>query len=332
MLDSARVPSTNATAPKGLAADRNGLDRRQVAEIQRARVLAGMIDVASERGVGNVTISHVVGRSGVSRRTFYELFEDREDCFLAAFDEAVRWIAAVVVPSYEGEHGWRERIRASLKALLEFLEYEPGVGRLIIVQTLGAGARALECRRRVLEQIIAVVDQGREAGKRGDGLSPLVAEGVVGGAFSLIHSRLLQDGGAPLIELLNPLMAMIVLPYLGPAASRRELAQPTPAIVSDGKRPTGDPLRDLGMRLTYRTVRVLFAIGAHPGASNRQVADSSGIRDKGQTSKLLTRLEHLGLIENAGQAHTKGEPNKWMLTDRGHEVREAMAPALQLLP
>jgi DNA-binding MarR family transcriptional regulator len=118
---------------------------------------------------------------------------------------------------------------------------------------------------------------------------------------------------------------MVVLPYLGAAASRRELAQPVPKAPNGGRRVAADPLRDLEMRLTYRTVRVLLAIGAHPGASNRQVADSSGIRDQGQISKLLARLEHLGLIRNAGDAHAKGEPNAWTLTERGGEVREAIS-------
>jgi AcrR family transcriptional regulator len=332
-----RTPSAR-TAPDGLTATRNGLPHpgtphdggrasgpEHVGDIQRARILTAMVEVASERGVGNATVSHVVARSGVSRRTFYELFEDREDCFLAAFDEAVQWITAAVAPAYERERGWRERIRSGLRALLEFLEHEPGVGRLVIVQTLGAGPKALERRRRVLAQIIAIVDQGRGAGKAGDGLPPLTAEGVVGGVCSLIHSRLLDDGDAPLVELLNPLMTMIVLPYLGPAASRRELAQPTPKAPNGGRRVAADPLRDLEMRLTYRTVRVLLAIGAHPGASNRLVADIAGIRDQGQVSKLLARLEHLGLICNAGNAHAKGEPNAWTLTERGADVREAVS-------
>jgi DNA-binding MarR family transcriptional regulator len=79
------------------------------------------------------------------------------------------------------------------------------------------------------------------------------------------------------------------------------------------------------MRLTYRTVRVLAAIAAHANASNRQVADASGVQDQGQISKLLARLEHLGLIENAGAGGpTRGEPNAWRLTPRGREVEHAI--------
>jgi AcrR family transcriptional regulator len=305
--------------------ERVHLARGQVSEIQRRRVLAAMVDVVSERGVGNVTVARVVGRSGVSRRTFYELFEDSEDCFLAAFDQAVQRIASVVVPAYRQHSRWREQIRDGLMALLGFLEVEPGVGRLVIVEALAAGPRALERRQRVLARITTIVDRGRSEVRKGEGPPLLTAEGVVGGAFSLIHSRLLEDDRGPLIELTGPLMSMIVLPYLGASAARRELERPVPVSLDGARRGGMDPLRDLEMRLTYRTVRALLAIGAHPGASNRQVADAAGIRDQGQVSKLLARLEQLGLIHNGGEGQAKGEPNAWTLTERGGEVREAIS-------
>jgi DNA-binding MarR family transcriptional regulator len=83
-------------------------------------------------------------------------------------------------------------------------------------------------------------------------------------------------------------------------------------------------LRELGMRLTYRTVRVLLAIAEYPGASNRQVADASGVVDQGQISKLLVRLEHLGLIHNGRSDSARGEPNVWSLTARGGEIERAI--------
>jgi AcrR family transcriptional regulator len=283
-----------------------------------------MVDVAAERGAANVTVAHVVAHSGVSRRTFYEQFEDREDCFVAAFEVAVENMAAGVLPAYERPGKWRERIRASLSALLEGLDEDPAIGRLLIVEMLGAGQPALERRRQLLGQIIKAVDRGRAEGK-GEGPPSLTAEGVVGGVFSLIHSRLLDGGRASLLELLNPLMSMIVLPYLGPAAARRELREPAPQTLKGIRRIASDPLRELEMRLTYRTMRVLLAIGSHPGASNRQIADASGISDQGQVSKLLTRLEQLGLISNAGNARAKGEPNAWTLTERGAAIQEAIS-------
>jgi DNA-binding MarR family transcriptional regulator len=139
-----------------------------------------------------------------------------------------------------------------------------------------------------------------------------------------VHVRLSERDPKPLAGLLNQLMGMIVLPYRGHEAAERELKHPKP---KPRRRPTpapADPLRELGMRVTYRTVRVLLAIAERPGASSREVADASGITDQGQMSKLLWRLEHVGLIANGAQGHGRGEPNVWSLTPRGGQVQRAI--------
>jgi AcrR family transcriptional regulator len=304
----------------------NGLERERVTDIQRARMLASMFDVVCELGVAKVSVAHVVARSGVSRRTFYEIFEDREDCFLAAFDEAVRCAAERVLEAYATAGGWRERMRSSLVALLQFFDEEPSMARLLVVEALAAGPRALERRRRVLAKIVQAVDEGRRESKSGSEPPPLTAEGVVGAVFSVIHGRMLQSDPGALVDLTGPLMSMVVLPYIGARAARRELERPLP---SPAGRVHGtsskNPLRDLDMRLTYRTVRVLLAIAAHPHASNRRIADTAEVTDQGQMSKLLARLRQLGLIENAGRgAAARGEPNAWTLTARGHEVEQTI--------
>ena len=304
-----------------------------------------MVEVSAERGSANVSVANVVERAGVSRRTFYELFEDREECFLAAFDDAMARVSRHVLDAYDPEAKWVERVRTALIAALQFLDVERGAGQLLIVGSLGAGHQALERRRRGIAQIISFIDQGRSESKAGEELPPLTAEGIVGGVLSVLHSRLLDpsDGGLDsstgsttpgaretnsensLLRLAGPLMSMIVLPYLGPAAARRELARPAPPAPSRTVASGPDPLRELRMRLTYRTVRVLLAVAATPGGSNRQVADESGIGDQGQISKLLARLHGLGLIENTGAPAMRGAPNAWILTDRGWEVQAAFA-------
>ena len=296
-----------------------------VAEIQRARIVSAMAEVCRERGASNVSVAHVVGRAGVSRRTFYELFSDRDDCFLAAFDDAVERIGALVMPAWRGDGSWRERIRGSLVALLSFLDYDPGMGRLVIVESLGAGRSALERRGHVLAQVIAAVDAGRGEAKSASDAQPVAAEGAVGAVLSVLYARLSEERPGRLVELTNPLMSMIVLPYLGSAAARRELTRPVPKPDTAVSRSPSmsDPLRELNMRLTYRTVRVLVAIGAHPGASNRAVGRQAGIDDQGQISKLLARLARLGLVENGGGV-ARGAANAWRLTTRGVELERAI--------
>jgi AcrR family transcriptional regulator len=298
-----------------------------VFEIQRSRLLAAMVEECAERGAANVSVAHVVSRAGVSRRTFYEIFTDGEDCFLAAFDESVARASRYVLESYDHDASWAERIRTSFTGLLSFLDAESAVGQLLLVGSLGAGPGALERRRRLIVQMIALVDEGRKESKVGDELPPLTAEGLVGGVLSVLHSRLLDHDSGQLVELSGPLMSMIVLPYLGQAAARKELARPAPCAPVQPLSPSPDPLRELGMRLTYRTVRVLLAVAATPGGSNREVADASGISDQGQISKLLARLHGLGLIENTGSGSVRGAPNSWVLTDRGWKVQGALTRA-----
>ncbi len=295
-----------------------------VEEIQRVRILGAMAEECAERGAANVTVAHVVARSGVSRRTFYELFVDREACFLATLEEAVEHCATYILPAYAAPARWRERIRAALVALLEFLHEEPFQGRLMIVETLGAGAKALERRRELLTLAIVAVEEGRDEDKRADAESPLTAEGTVGGVLSVLHSRLIGSEGGSLPELTGPLMSMIVLPYLGAASARQELQRPAPPLPTGERTPIANPLRDLEMRLTYRTVRVLMSVAEHPGSSNREVGLAAGMQDQGQTSKLLTRLTRLGLIENTGAGQARGAPNQWTLTRKGIEVEQAV--------
>jgi AcrR family transcriptional regulator/DNA-binding MarR family transcriptional regulator len=349
----ATAPGRARYVPACDSVDRAG-GRSGVAEIQRVRMLAALAEVARERGISGVTVAHVVARSGVSRRTFYELFEDREDCFHAAFELAVGRAAERVVPAYRSASGWREQMRAGVGALLEFLEDEPDLGALCVVEALGAGPRALEDRARVVGVLVDAVHEGRAHAPSRARPTRLTAEGVVGAVLAVLHARLATGYGAPgpgrapvadgfrlareardgsadaengsrqrIGSLLGPLMGMIVLPYLGAAAAAPEAARPAPAR-RRAAHAGGDPLRDLRMRLTYRTVRVVLALASHPGASNREVADAAGVRDQGQISKLLARLEHLRLIENRGTGASRGEPNAWCLTRKGGEIAQTL--------
>jgi AcrR family transcriptional regulator len=293
-------------------------------------MLTAAVQAVEEVGYARMTVAQVIGRAKVSRKTFYDVFIDREDCFLAAFDEAIARARVLAVDAYALESGWREGIRASLARLLAFMDEEPGLAKLCVVEALGAGTRVLESRARVLDELAEVVDRGRSEGNAAREPPEVTAEGVVGAVFAVIHTRLLESGKEPLSALLAPLMSMIVLPYAGARAASKELARPAPtprrAAQLPGRSAPRDPLEGLDMRLTYRTVRVLVVIGGRPGASNREIAEGSGIADQGQISKLLTRLRRLDLVENRGEGQAKGAANAWHLTERGTEVERAARP------
>jgi AcrR family transcriptional regulator/DNA-binding MarR family transcriptional regulator len=302
-----------------------------IPEFQRTRLLDATFALVGAEGYRRLTARRVSDWAGVSNKTFYDLFSDREDCFLAAFDYAVEQLAAVVVSAWESEKDWAAGIRAGLGALLGFLDEEPALRRLVFVEALGAGPRVLARRAEVLDTLAGPVDEGRKGVKVGSELPPLTAEGIVGATFGVIYARLSQEDSEPLTDLLNALMATIVLPYQGHAAAAREHARLDPGLTRDSNGAKGGRLHaaagesatPLDFRLTVRTHLVLTAVarlserGSDP--SNREISSAAGVKDQGQISRLLARLEGLGLLENAGGA-TAGVRNAWRLTPRGGEV------------
>ena len=299
--------------------------------MQRSRLLVGAVGAIEEHGYAGATVAHITARAKVSRRTFYELFEDREACVAALIEDVLALLEDEL--SRAGLEGlsWRERVRGGLVVILGFFDREPALARVCVVQALSSGPRVLERRAGILARLVGALDEGRGEGQRGGDCTVLTAEGLVGAAFGIVHARLLRGEREVLLGLVGELMGMIVLPYMGPAVARREQAMAAPkasASVQSGflarAVPSEDPLQGLQMRWTYRTARVMQGISELPDASNRQVADYAGIQDQGQVSKLLARLQRLGLIANAGDGQVRGEPNAWSLTVLGDQVAQRL--------
>jgi AcrR family transcriptional regulator/DNA-binding MarR family transcriptional regulator len=297
-------------------------------EVHRTWILSAMADLVAERGLESVTVRQLVTRASASRRRFYELFENREDCFRVVFEEAVTIATERVSANCTPGQAWADRLRAGLTALLTFFDAEPELASVCMLHATPAVPVTLARRREIFWRLAEVIDEGRlEATDGALDPPPLTAESLVGGALGVVQARLLETSPRPLVTLVNPLMSLIVLPYLGHAAAQRELAHSvtTPASPTESAR---SPLERLDMRLTYRTLRVLSAIAHTPGISNRGAAEAAGVRDEGQISKLLARVERFGLIRNTGAGQAKGAANAWTLTPRGAELDRALAPEL----
>lgn len=303
-----------------------------VGVLQRARLLDATVGLVVEVGVRGLTVRRVTARAGMSSKTFYDLFSDRGECLLAAFEQSVERIADVVVPVYEGESGWVESVRGGLGVLLELLDGDPVLARFVFVEALACGPLVLERRARLLEDLAGLIEAhaGREAGVVPG--SSLMAEGLIGAVCGVIHARLLEEDRGPLVGLLGGLMAMIVLPYRGADAAAEQLqispadSRPAPA---DRSRVNGPAARTsvIGrFRPTVRTFTVLSSIGEHPGLNNREISRLAGVTDQGQISRLLWRLEDQGLVENTG-GHAQGTPKAWSLTTRGTQaLQQAGSP------
>jgi AcrR family transcriptional regulator len=285
-------------------------------------VLDAAIKELALHGYGDTSVAVIVARAGVSRKTFYEFFTSGDDCFQAAFEHTIERMAATVGPRYRGLGDWPERLRSALTALVSFLETEPEAGVIVLTYLVGPRTDSYGLRAAVLESLRDAVDDGRREAKSTAGPPPLTAEMVVGSALEMLRTRL---GHAPgrLVEIINPLMWMIVLPYRGPRSADRELRKIQP-------RPTAKPsksppaLNKLTMRMTYRTARVLSAIAAEPASSNLRVGELAGISDQGQISKLLARLSSFGLIQSK-KPRLHGAAHAWRLTPRGAQIEAAVA-------
>ncbi len=299
--------------------------------MQRSRLLAAAAGVIGEFGWEGVSVARISDRAGVSRRTFYEMFENREECLVAVLENVVTQITAEITEAKLTGLSWRERVRGGLWAVLCFFDREPTLAFVCIVESRRGGGIALAYRQRIIDAIAEIVDEGRGGDSRANDSVSLTAHGVVGGISEVLYSRLLNPPGEPLRELLGQLMGMIVLPYAGPRVTRREQARPLPTLVIEPTEKLAVPgtvgdgsdlLAELPMRLTYRTARVLQTLAEHPGQSNRQIGDLVGISDQGQASKLLSRLARLGLLVNGEPS--KGERNKWVLTPMGCQVTRSI--------
>jgi AcrR family transcriptional regulator/DNA-binding MarR family transcriptional regulator len=284
--------------------------------------MSAMVEVCCEEGPDAATVSRIAARAGFSRRTFYDVFSDRRACFLAAFEDAVGRAREAARAPYEAQQHWSEKLRSGLWGLFEFLERRPRLAEFCFAPVYVRDSAALRYRETVLGELVDLVDQGRAVAQYGP--PPLTAEGLVRGGVGIVHRRLVLQTDEPLTALVNELIAMIVLPYLGQAQADRELRKPY-------RRPDGQEVLEhdarLPLRLTRRTLSVLSAIAAEPGASNRRVACATGISDEGQVSKLLWRLAERGFVRNSGAGHAMGRPNAWSITAIGGDLLATLASA-----
>ena len=196
-----------------------------VSAVQRERLLAAMLRATAQLGYREVSVQDVLDRAGVSRPTFYEHFENKEDCFLAAFDAAATRLRERIEVAGEDGESWRERLRLGLEELLRFVGEEPDAAMSLIVDARASCPAALARRDEVLDGFASCLDaQVRAEAPAGEAPSAIAAAGIVGGIEALLYSRLNRGEADDLESLLPSLMYFAVLPYEGHEAASEELA------------------------------------------------------------------------------------------------------------
>lgn len=212
------APDPGGGRPAQLPRGRHGLSRTLVVENQRERILTALAAVCTAKGYPAVTVEDICVRAGVSRRTFYDLFADKEQCFLAAYEQIALRLLTTFDEAYRAaERSWPERVGAALRALIKLLAAEPELARVGTVEVLAAGPRALARRDGALRAFSAYFDGGRAALPESMADRELVTEAVVGGLYELLYSYVLEGRGDELSELLPDLLYCAVVPYVGHA-------------------------------------------------------------------------------------------------------------------
>ena len=216
-------PPELARLPPG----RHGLPREFVVHNQRERLIAGLAEAIAENGYSGTTIAHITRHAAVSRRTFYEHFSSKDECFVAAYDTVMEQLQERVSAGFDSTDDWPHAVRAGISAMLEFLAAEPHLARLCMVEALVAGPVVVERYDAAIQSFVPYFQSGRE-GRPPEvlsRLSPTTEEALVGGMVSLISRRIIAGKAEQLEELLPDLVEFTLTPYLGSADASKIAAE-----------------------------------------------------------------------------------------------------------
>ncbi|HEU4905601.1 MAG TPA: TetR/AcrR family transcriptional regulator [Solirubrobacterales bacterium] len=198
---------------------RHGLSRVFVAENQRERLLNGVVEAVAEHGWNATTIAKITAAAKISRRTFYEYFEGKEDCFVAAYEMIEAHVLDSMLAAPGADREWPDRVRARLAALLDALGRDEAVARCFLVEPLAAGG-AVAARYRESMSLLAATLRPEPAPTQLD--MEIRDQALIGGIATLIVGRLNSGGAAQLPELLPDLTELALAPYLGREEAKRQ--------------------------------------------------------------------------------------------------------------
>jgi AcrR family transcriptional regulator len=206
-----------------LPSGRHGLPREFVAHNQRERLVAGLAEAVAEHGYSDTTIAHITRNAAVSRRTFYEHFASKDECFVAAYEVVMGQLHDRIAEGFEEAEDWPHAIEAGIAAMLRFLAAEPALARLAMVEAMVAGPVVIERYDAAIQSFVPYFRVGREdlSPEVLGHLSPSAEEALVGGMISLISRRILAGEAVELESLLPDLVEFTLTPYLGSAEAAK---------------------------------------------------------------------------------------------------------------
>lgn len=200
---------------------RHGLTREYVAQNQRERLLVAISETLDENGYDKTTVSSIGNLAHVSKSDFYRHFASKDECFLAAYDDAVERLRMEVVGVCAERTGWAEQVCAGIEVALAWLAGEPGCANLLLVEGLRAGPDFYDRFLAAVQGFVPLLRDGAPSGTDAGRPPEAADEAVVGGIASLLGRHVLA-GEAESLERFFPDIAEFALtPYLGAAEARR---------------------------------------------------------------------------------------------------------------
>jgi AcrR family transcriptional regulator len=203
-----------AEPPARLPSGRHDIPKDVVVRSQRTRILEALTQTAAERGYAAATVAQVTRRAGVSSATFYELFHDKEDCFLAAIREIIAQATTVVTEASGRRNGDLDRVSEGIRSLLELFAEQPAYARLLFLECRGSTPRALDLYMSGARALLSMLGHGWAADA--SGVSPAIAaRAALGGSEALVRNEIAAGRVERLPELLPQLVYCAVVPFRG---------------------------------------------------------------------------------------------------------------------
>jgi AcrR family transcriptional regulator len=193
----------------------HGLSRQQIVDSQRERLLAAIAAEVAEVGYREVRIRGLMRRAGVSSRDFYQHFEGKEDCFLAAFEAVRDYLEGRIAEAAAGEPDWPHQVVAALRVALEFFASDPELARLCLIEPVSATPKISIRFREVVLSCVPAFARGRELLDDPTSLPPNTEDSLLGGVVSLASRKIVTGEAERLPELLPDLLEFVLSPYLG---------------------------------------------------------------------------------------------------------------------
>jgi AcrR family transcriptional regulator len=219
--------SASRDIPRRLPRGLHGLDRDVVAASQRTRLLEAVGRVVADKGYAGTTIDDIVRGAGVSKKTFYEHFQDKEDCFVAAYEAASDQLLERVRDAQATGGGWLDRTRAGIRAYLRWIAGEPALARVFLIEVAAAGPRAAERRIQLRDRYVELMrdlqDDARADLTELPRLPTEVFHALVAAVDELVVRRIRESSAAGLPELEPVLLYLHVALLAGPTAATSQV-------------------------------------------------------------------------------------------------------------